>query len=82
MSLAIYRDDVELFSGQTSTSSMARTCDELADWLQRHNLVPNMTTVLTGTGIVPPPEVSLQEGDIVVIVIEGIGTLENDVVVV
>ena len=82
VSLAIYRDDVELFSGQTSTSSMARTCDELADWLQRHNLVPNMTTVLTGTGIVPPPEVSLQEGDIVVIVIEGIGTLENDVVIV
>jgi 2-dehydro-3-deoxy-D-arabinonate dehydratase len=61
---------------------MARTCDELADWLQRHNLVPNMTTVLTGTGIVPPREVTLQEGDVVVIEIEGIGGLENDVVVV
>jgi 2-dehydro-3-deoxy-D-arabinonate dehydratase len=41
-----------------------------------------MTTVLTGTGIVPPPEVTLHEGDIVVIEIEGIGVLENDVVVV
>ena len=80
--LSIVRDGVELFSGETSTSSMARTCDELADWLQRHNLVPNMTTVLTGTGIVPPPEVTLHEGDIVVIEIEGIGVLENDVVVV
>ncbi len=80
--LSIVRDDVELFSGETSTSSMARTCDELADWLQRHDLVPNMTTVLTGTGIVPPPEVTLHEGDIVVIEIEGIGVLENDVVVV
>ena len=80
--LEIFRDDAELFSGEASTSSMARTCDYLADWLQRHNLVPGMTTVLTGTGIVPPPEVSLQEGDVVVIDIEGIGFLENDVIVV
>jgi len=82
VSLTIYRDDAKMFSGETSTSSMTRTCDEIADWLQRHNLVPNMTTVLTGTGIIPPPEVTLQEGDVIVIEIEGIGTLENDVVAV
>jgi 2-dehydro-3-deoxy-D-arabinonate dehydratase len=39
-----------------------------------------MTTVLTGTSIVPPPEFSLQEGDIVSITIEGVGTLENPAV--
>ena len=79
---AILRDDQTLFSGKTSTSGMARKCDELSDWLHRHNVIPNMTTVLTGTAIVPPPDVTLQEGDVVQITIEKIGLLENDVIVV
>jgi len=79
ISCAIIRDGVEVFSGDTSTAEMARTCDELADWLQRHNYMPNMTTVLTGTAIVPPPEFTLEEGDVVIISIENIGTLENEV---
>ena len=78
----IRRDGHVIFEGETSTSSMARSCEELAGWLMRHNTVPNMTTVLTGTAIVPPPEVTLEEGDEVSIEIEGIGVLENDVVVV
>ena len=78
----IFRDGEEMFSGETSTSEMARTCDELADWIQRHNFMPNMTTVLTGTAIVPPPEFTLEEGDLVVITLEGIGTLQNEVMVV
>lgn len=80
ISCAIVRDGQEVFSGNTSTSEMKRTCEELADWLQRHNFVPNMTTVLTGTAIVPPPDFTLQEGDIVNITIEGIGTLVNEAV--
>ena len=82
VSCAITRDGEEVFSGSTNTSQMARTCEELAEWLQRHNDVPNMTAVLTGTSIVPPPDFTLQEGDIVSITIEGIGTLVNDVIVV
>ena len=82
VSCTITRDGEEVFSGSTNTSEMARTCQELSDWLQRHNDVPNMTTVLTGTPIVPPPDLSLQEGDSVTITIEGIGTLVNDVIVV
>ena len=78
----ITRKGAEVFSGETTTGLMARKCDELADWLERHNVVLNMTTVLTGTGIVPPPEFTLLEGDIVAISIQGIGTLENDVIVV
>ncbi len=78
----IRRDGDVIFEGKTSTSSMARSCEELAGWLMKHNTVPNMTTVLTGTAIVPPPEVTLEEGDDVSIEIEGIGVLENDVVVV
>ena len=59
---------------------MARRFEDLALWLQRSNPVPNMTAVLTGTAIVPPPDFTLQEGDVVSINIDGIGTLENDVV--
>ena len=79
---SITRDGSEVWSDSTSTSQMARTCEELADWLQRHNYVPDLTTVLTGTAIVPPPEFTLREGDIVTITINGIGTLENDVIAV
>ena len=77
---SITRAGEEVWSGQTSTSLMARSCEDLADWLQRHNFVPNMTTVLTGTAIVPPPELSLKEDDVVTITIEGIGVLENTVI--
>ncbi|MCY3544733.1 MAG: fumarylacetoacetate hydrolase family protein [Chloroflexi bacterium] len=82
VSCTITRDGEQVFSGSTNTSQMARTCQELADWLQRHNDVPNMTTVLTGTSIVPPPDFTLQEGDTVTIAIANIGTLVNDVIVV
>ena len=75
---AILRNGEIVWSDQTSTSQMARTCEELADWLQRHNYVPDLTTVLTGTAIVPPPEFTLMEGDVVRISVEGIGELENE----
>ena len=77
---SITRDGAEIWSDSSSTSLMARSCEEIADWLQRHNLLPDLTTVLTGTSIVPPPEFSLREGDVVKIAIEGIGELENDVI--
>ena len=79
---AIDRDGEEVWRDETSTSLMTRSCEELADWVQRHNPLPDMATVLTGTGIVPPPEFTLLEGDVVAITIDGIGVLENDVVVV
>jgi 2-dehydro-3-deoxy-D-arabinonate dehydratase len=78
----VSRDGAEVFSGETSTSLMARKCEELSDWLHRHNTIPNMTAVLTGTPIVPPPDFTLAEGDVVTIEIQGIGMLENDVMVV
>ena len=77
---SITRAGEKVWSDRTSTSLMARSCEELADWLQRHNFVPNMTTVLTGTAIVPPPEFSLREDDVVTITIDGIGVLENTVI--
>ena len=76
----IIRDGDRVFAGETSTSRMVRTCQELAGFLTRHNPVPDGTVVLTGTGIVPHQEFTLQAGDLVRIEIEGIGILENPVV--
>lgn len=77
---SISRLGIEVFKGETSTSEMSRECVDIADWLYRHNSVPNLTTVLTGTAIVPPPEFTLKEGDVVTMSIENIGTLVNDVI--
>jgi len=80
MSMTIERDEETVFSGSTSTSEMVRTCEGLASYFRRHNYVPELTVLLTGTSIIPPSNVSLEENDHVTITIEGIGTLENSVV--
>ncbi|MFC7140558.1 fumarylacetoacetate hydrolase family protein [Halosimplex aquaticum] len=80
MSMTIERDGESVFSESTSTAEMVRTCEELASYFRRHNYVPELTVLLTGTSIIPPADVTLREGDTVEITIEGVGTLENDVV--
>ena len=82
MSMTIGRDGEQVFEGSTSTAEMVRTCEELVSYYTRHNAVPERAVLLTGTSIVPPDEFTLREGDSVGIDIEGIGTLENDVVTV
>ena len=80
VSCRVIREGNEIFSGQTNTNQMARGINDLANWLQKSNTVPNMTVVITGTGVVPPPEFSLLENDTVQVEIEDIGILENVVV--
>ncbi|WP_436926184.1 fumarylacetoacetate hydrolase family protein [Halosimplex amylolyticum] len=82
MSMTIERDGESVFAESTSTGEMVRTCEELASYFRRHNYVPELTVLLTGTSIIPPADVTLREGDTVKITIEDIGTLENDVIVV
>ena len=76
------RDNEAVWHGENSTSHLARSCAQLADWIQRHNPMPDLTTVLTGCDCHPPSGFTLQQGDVISITIEGIGTLENDVIVV
>ncbi|MDP6425787.1 MAG: fumarylacetoacetate hydrolase [SAR202 cluster bacterium] len=78
----IMNDSNQIFKGTANTSQMKRNCEYLADWLQRHNHVPDGTVVLTGTGIIPPTEFTLQKDDIIKIEIENIGILSNRVTVV
>lgn len=69
-----------LFRGTTSTARMKRGFEDLAAWLVRDNPVPPGSVLLTGTGLVPPDDFTLQPGHIVEIHVPGIGTLRNDVV--
>jgi 2-dehydro-3-deoxy-D-arabinonate dehydratase len=78
--LEIERRDTTVFEGSTSVGRMARPLDELIDWLGRDNLFPDGVILLTGTGIVPPDDFTLQAGDLVRITVDGIGTLTNPVV--
>jgi 2-dehydro-3-deoxy-D-arabinonate dehydratase len=77
--LKIERNGQVVTRDETSTSKMARTLQELVDWLGRDNVFPTGAYLLTGTGIVPPDDFCLQAGDLVAITIEGLGTLENPV---
>jgi 2-dehydro-3-deoxy-D-arabinonate dehydratase len=72
-------DGAPVFSGQTSTANMRRSLAELIEFLRRDNPVPAGTVLLTGTGIVPPDDVTLTPGQSVEISISGIGTLWNPV---
>lgn len=78
--LVIRRDGSAAFSGKTSVGQMARTFDDLIGYLGRDNSFPNGVILLTGTGIVPPDDFTLQPGDAIDISIDGIGTLTNTVV--
>jgi 2-dehydro-3-deoxy-D-arabinonate dehydratase len=76
VAISILREGWEVFNGSISTSKMVRSCQDIADWLLRHNPVPDGAVLLTGTGIVPPGEFTLREGDVCRITIQNIGTLE------
>lgn len=80
--LQIERNTQVVFSGETHTRHIVRRLDELAEYLGRSNHFPNGVVLLTGTGIVPPTDFSLQAGDAVTIEIDHIGTLKNPVKVV
>jgi len=77
--MEIRRGAATAFSGSTRLAAMKRTPTELAEYLFRENRFPDGCFLLTGTGIVPPNEFTLQSGDEVRITIEPIGTLVNRV---
>lgn len=78
--LKIVRGEQVVFDQSTSASEMAREFEDLVSWLGRDNSFPNGAFLLTGTGIVPDSDFTLQPGDRIDIAIAGIGTLSNVVV--
>jgi 2-dehydro-3-deoxy-D-arabinonate dehydratase len=75
--LTIERRGNKVFEGSTSVEKMARSFDDLANWLGRENSFPHGALLLTGTGIVPPDDFTLASGDLVHIEVTGIGRLTN-----
>ena len=77
--LEIRREEEIIFEGETSLEQMKRTPEELVGYLFRETSFSTGVFLMTGTGIVPGQDFTLQSGDEVSITIDGIGTLTNPV---
>jgi len=75
--LEIIRGEEKEFVGATTLAQLKRTPASLVEFLYRDNSFPNGCVLLTGTGIVPSDDFSLQSGDEIRITIDPIGTLRN-----
>jgi 2-dehydro-3-deoxy-D-arabinonate dehydratase len=75
--MAITRGGQSVFEGETSTGRMKRQFGDLIGYLMRDNLFPEGVFLLTGTGIVPPDEFTLEPGDEIAIECPEIGVLRN-----
>ena len=78
----IIRNGISIWSASTSLAALNRTLSDLVDYLFRCQNFPDGVILSTGTGIVPPMDIALSEGDTVEITVAGIGTLSNPVVVI
>ena len=79
ISIEIYRGGEAVFTGSVAISQIRREFGELAAYLFREMSFPHGCLLMTGTGIVPPNDFTLQPGDDVQIRIDPIGTLANRV---
>ncbi|MCA9416385.1 MAG: fumarylacetoacetate hydrolase family protein [Candidatus Omnitrophica bacterium] len=77
--LRILRGESVLFEGTATLNQMKRTPVELVEFLYRENSFPKGCFLMTGTGIVPESDFTLQRGDEIRIRIDPIGTLMNPV---
>jgi 2-dehydro-3-deoxy-D-arabinonate dehydratase len=78
--LEIVRQGRAVFSGETSVGQIKRSFEELAGYLFRSQKFPFGAILLTGTGVVPGDDFTLQPEDRIRIDISGIGRLENPVI--
>ena len=77
--LEILRKGAQVFGGVVAISQIKRGFEELASFLYRECSFPHGSFLMTGTGIVPGSDFTLQSGDEINISIDGIGTLTNTV---
>lgn len=79
INIEIFRNGSTVFNGSIAINRMKREHAELAGFLFRECSFPYGCFLMTGTGIVPPNEFTLQSGDEISITIDHIGTLVNPV---
>ncbi len=77
--LAIYRNGVSMYEASTPVNRMKRSLQELAEYLYMECDFPVGSFLMTGTCLVPPNDFTLQKNDVVVMSIDGIGTLTNTI---
>lgn len=77
--IEISRDNKPVFEGKTTLEQLKRNPDELIGWLYRSNTFASGAFLMTGTGLVPSSEFTLEIGDVVIISIDNIGQLKNTV---
>lgn len=75
--LEINRNHSTIFEGSVGINQMKRTLEELVSFVFRECSFPNGCLIMTGTGIVPGNDFTLQPGDEIKISIDAIGTLVN-----
>src|SRR5436190_17135388 len=73
--LEIIRNYTTVFSDKIAISQMKRTPQELVSYVFRECSFPDGCLIMTGTGIVPGSDFTLQSGDEIKITIDNIGRL-------
>jgi 2-dehydro-3-deoxy-D-arabinonate dehydratase len=77
IALEIRRSSETVFSASTSLAEMKRDPGLLVEYLYRETSFPHGCVLLTGTGIVPPDDFTLQQADEINVTIDEVGTLTN-----
>lgn len=77
--LEVVRNGAPVFTASVDIRQMKRTPEELVAYLYRECSFPHGSLLMTGTGIIPPSDFTLQSGDEIRITIQPIGTLVNTV---
>jgi 2-dehydro-3-deoxy-D-arabinonate dehydratase len=77
--MQIIRDQKMVFEGQVAISQIKRKLQDLVSYLYRETSFPYGCLLMTGTGIVPSSDFTLQKDDEIRITIQAIGTLVNTV---
>jgi 2-dehydro-3-deoxy-D-arabinonate dehydratase len=81
ITILIKRGQKEIFRDNIQLNRMKRNFNELSEYLFRGCIFKNGVYLMTGTGMVPPAQFTLEPADEIYITIEGIGTLFNIVAI-
>jgi 2-dehydro-3-deoxy-D-arabinonate dehydratase len=74
---AIQRGGATVFDESVGLDRIKRPFEELIDFLRLNNPIQDGCVLSTGTGIIVPPELALQEGDLIEMTCEPIGVLRH-----
>jgi 2-dehydro-3-deoxy-D-arabinonate dehydratase len=77
INLKVKRKEQKVFEGSVELGQIKRRFEELVSFLYCECSFPQGSLLMTGTGIVPTSDFTLQSGDTILITVEPIGTLVN-----